>query len=111
MKFCPGIEKNDEQQATQDEVSAPKKGQKCAKIKIPVHVSATETCFMSIDEIARFFSKTQSPYIRGEIGIFLCPRNMKEYEENMKKHEEIMKEIWRNFEKNKKKYEGLQNTS
>ena len=46
--------------------------------KIPVQVPAIETCFMSIDEIAQIFSKCQSPYIGGGIGIFLCPKNMKE---------------------------------
>ena len=38
-------------------------------IKIPVQVPAIERCFMSIDEIARIFSKSRSPYIGGEIGI------------------------------------------
>ena len=33
-----------------------------------------ETCFMSIDEMARIFSKSQSPYKGGQIGIFPSPR-------------------------------------
>jgi len=62
---------------------------------------------MSIDEIliALILSKSRSPYTykrrahyeeifqvpgpRGKLGIFLCPRNMKKYEENMKKYEKI----------------------
>ena len=38
VKFCPGIEKNDEKiwEVTQDEVCVPKKGQKCAKMKTDV---------------------------------------------------------------------------
>ena len=39
------------------------------KIEIPVQVPAIETCFMSIDEIARIFSKSQGPYRGGEFGI------------------------------------------
>ena len=38
---------------------------------IPIQVPAIETCFMPIDEIARIFSKSQSLYRGGEIGIFL----------------------------------------
>ena len=36
--------------------------------QIPVQVPAIKKCFMSIDEIARIFSKSQSLYRRGEFG-------------------------------------------
>ena len=80
--------------------------------KILVQVPAIETCFMSIDEIARILSKCQSPYIGGEIEICLRPRgyiegkrsefsksqeyqeNKKKYGGNMKKYEEIMKDLY-----------------
>ena len=63
---------------------------------IPGQVPAIETGFMSSDEIARIFSKSQSPYIGGEIGIFPSPRayiegerpeffQVPKIEENMKK--------------------------
>ena len=59
---------------------------------------------MSIDEIAPIFSKCQSPYLGGEIGIFLSPEanvegrvqnfsKSQEYDENMKKYEGNMKKI------------------
>ena len=38
-------------------------------LEIPVQVPAIETCFTSIDEIARIFFKSQSLYR----GFFLCP--------------------------------------
>ena len=41
---------------------------------ISVQAPVIETCFMSIDEIARIFSNCQSPYIGREIGIFSSPR-------------------------------------
>ena len=47
---------------------------------IPVQVPAIESYFMSMDEIARIFSKFQSSYIGGEIGIFSSPRAYKERE-------------------------------
>ena len=39
--------------------------------KIPVQVSAIETCFMSMDEllVARILSKSWSPYIRRELNM------------------------------------------
>ena len=37
-------------------------------LEIPVQVPEIKTCFMSIDEIARIFSKSQSLYRGGEIG-------------------------------------------
>ena len=75
--------------------------------KIPVQVPAIETCFMSIDEIAQIFSKSQSPlYIGGEARNFFKSQeyeeNMKKYEGNMKKYEENMKR----YKGNMKKYEG-----
>ena len=95
-------------------------------LQIFVQVQATETCFMSIDEIARFFPSPRPHNIitEGEIGIFLSLRNMKkiwrnmkEYEEiwrnyegymkNMKRYEENMKELWRNIKKIWRKYEEL----
>jgi len=39
----------------------------CTK-RIPVQVPAIKTCFTSIDEIARIFSKSQSLYREGEFG-------------------------------------------
>ena len=42
--------------------------------KTPVQVPAIEICFMSIDEIARIFSKCHNPYIGEEIRIFLYPK-------------------------------------
>ena len=38
------------------------------KKEIPVQVPAIETCFTSIDEIARIFAKSQSLHREGEIG-------------------------------------------
>ena len=38
--------------------------------KIPIKVPAIETCFMSIDEIAQIFSKSQGLYRGGEFKIF-----------------------------------------
>ena len=38
------------------------------ELEIPVQVPAIRTCFMSIDEIARIFSKSQSLYRGGEFG-------------------------------------------
>jgi len=38
---------------------------------IPFQVPGIETCSMSIDEIARIFSKSQSLYRGGEVEIFL----------------------------------------
>ena len=48
MKFCPEIEKNDEKilKATQDEVSALKKGQECANIKTDVKFENTIDCYV-----------------------------------------------------------------
>ena len=49
-------------------------------LEIPVQSPAIETCFMSVDEITHMFSKSQSPYIGGEIGIIPSPGNMKKYD-------------------------------
>ena len=42
--------------------------------EIAVQVPAIETCFMSINEIAQIFSKSQGLYRGGEFGIFPSPR-------------------------------------
>ena len=63
---------------------------------IPVQVPAIETCFMSIDEEARIFSKSSRPYIGGELRIFSCT-----------KASGNTKEIWRNFFKS----QGLRGSS
>jgi len=49
---------------------------------------------MSIDEIAKIFSKSQSSYeyMGGEFRIFLCPKALgstKKYQGNMTKYEEV----------------------
>ena len=41
--------------------------------EVPVQVSSTETCCMSIHKIALIFSKSQCLYTGGEIGIFPNP--------------------------------------
>ena len=40
---------------------------------IPAQVPAIETCFMSVDEIARIFSKSLGLYRGGDFGILLGP--------------------------------------
>jgi len=65
--------------------------------KIPVQVPAIETCFMSIDEVAWIFSKSQSLYRGGEFGIFLNPRNMKKIWSDMKEIWRNIQELWRNY--------------
>ena len=52
-------------------------GKGCTRsFTIPVQVPAIETCFMSIDEIARIFSKSKSLRRGGEIGIFPKSRGL-----------------------------------
>ena len=75
----------------------------CNLRKIPIQDPAIETCFMSIDKIARMFSKFQSPSIGGEIENF---SKSQEYEENMRKYEGITKNM-KKYEENMKKYEGI----
>ena len=58
---------------------------------ILVQVPAIETCFMSIDEIVRIFSKSQSLYRGGEFGIFQVPIEAYKEARNSSKSQDLEK--------------------
>ena len=71
---------------------------------------------MSHVQIARIFSKSQSPYIGGKLKIFLCPKasgNITKYEEILwRKCEEFFRsprnmKKWRKYEGTWRKYVGI----